>query len=194
MRRRLTLSAATLAAFAALALYATRVSGYADGAPAGFSGGFGEPSCHACHFDSDPDSGPGRLTIDGVPEQFAPGEQYRLIVTLARPEMAMGGFQLTARFERDGTQAGRLAPADGEQERVRVAEQEGIHYASHTKAGTPPDADARAIWRLIWTAPSGDGPVVFHVAANAANGDGTAEGDFIHTASITTAPASPDSR
>ncbi len=191
MTARLTMSAATLCAFAALGVYATaRVSGYAEGAPAGFSGGFGEPSCHACHFDSDPDSGPGRITIAGVPERFTAGEQYPLTVTLSRPEMALGGFQITSRFENGGAQAGTLVPAHGEDERVGVVEQGGIQYASQTKDGTAPTAPGTAVWNLIWTAPPGDGPVVFHVAANAGNADGTAEGDYVHTTSLETAPAS----
>jgi len=192
---RATVSAATLCAVAALGVYATaRVSGYAEGAPAGFSGGFGEPSCHACHFDSDPDSGPGRITIAGVPERFTAGERYPLTVTLSRPEMQLGGFQLTSRFENGGAQAGTLAPAGGDDERVGVADQSGILYVSQKKAGTAPTSAGTAVWNLIWTAPAGDGPVVFHVAANAGNGDGTAEGDHVHTTSVQTAPASPDPR
>ena len=30
---------------------------YAEGAPPGFSGGFKEDSCHACHFHAEPNSG-----------------------------------------------------------------------------------------------------------------------------------------
>ena len=32
---------------------------YAEGAPPGFSGGFKEDSCHACHFHAEPNSGAG---------------------------------------------------------------------------------------------------------------------------------------
>lgn len=185
------LGAATLGVFAALVLYtAPRVSGYAEGAPAGFSGGFGEPSCHACHFDSDPDSGPGRVTVDGVPERFLPGEQYPLTITLTRPAMTFGGFQITGRFTEGGAQAGRLAPADGEAGRVASVEQGGVQYVSQTKAGTALTSADTAVWQLVWTAPEGNGPITFHVAANAGNGDGTAEDDFVHTASVETAPGS----
>ena len=37
---------------------------YAEGAPAGFSGGFKEDTCRACHFDFDLNTGGGRVTID----------------------------------------------------------------------------------------------------------------------------------
>ena len=44
---------------------------YAEGAPPGFSGGFKEESCHACHFHAELNSGGGRVTIEGVPATFA---------------------------------------------------------------------------------------------------------------------------
>ena len=56
-----------------------------DGAPPGFSGGFKEESCNACHFHAEPNSGPGRVTIEGVPATFAPGERYMLTITLRQP-------------------------------------------------------------------------------------------------------------
>lgn len=189
-------SAATLLAVAALvAPLTTRLSGYAVGAPAGFSGGFGEPSCHACHFSAEPNSGPGRLTISGVPEHFAPGRQYPITIALTSPAMKLAGFQMTARFEAGGAQAGSLTPGQGEQERVGVADQGGIQYVSQRKAGTSPTPDKSVKWNVIWTAPTAaDRAVIFHVAANAANGDETAEGDHVHTLAVKSGPGSPPSR
>jgi len=181
-------NAAALTA-AALALFlAPRVSGYADSAPAGFSGGFGEQSCHACHFHEDLNSGPGRVTISGVPEQFAPGERYAVTVTLARAGMKLAGFQLTARFKEGGGQAGTLAPAPGEEERVGIDASGAVQYANQSRKGTALTDASTAVWKLLWTAPRADGPVVFHVAANAANGDDTVEGDFVHTDSVESSP------
>ena len=129
-------SAATLLAFAALGLdVAPRASGYADGAPSGFSGGFGEPSCHACHFHAALNSGPGRVTIAGVPDRFKPGEQYPLTITLTRPDMKLGGFQLTARFKDGGAQAGSLAPDAGELERLRIDVRSGVRYVQPAPEG-----------------------------------------------------------
>lgn len=182
-------AAAALIAAAALALcLAPRVSGYVDGAPAGFSGGFGEQSCHACHFHEDLDSGPGRVTIAGVPKQFAPGRSYPVTVTLTRPGMKLGGFQLTARFKKGGAQAGTLAPAPGEEARVRIDAQGAVQYAGQRRNGAALTAAGMASWKLLWTAPRAEDPVVFHVAANAANGDETAEGDYVHTDSIESSP------
>jgi hypothetical protein len=165
------------------------VTAYAEGAPPGFSGGFGEQSCHACHFHNDVNSGPERVAIGGVPEQFVAGERYPLTVTLSRAGTVLAGFQLAARFKDDGTQAGTLAPAPGEGERVMVESRGGIEYANQRKAGTALAAAHTARWSLVWTAPDTRRPVVFHVAANAGDGDGTAEGDFVETATAETMPA-----
>jgi hypothetical protein len=159
---------------------------YADGAPAGFSGGFGEQSCHACHFEHELNVAPGRVTIDGIPGRFRAGARYPLTVTVTRPGLAAAGFQLTARIEDGGAQGGSLAPSEGEDARVAVAVQGGIQYASQRHAGTAPVAPDAARWTLTWTAPETDSKVVFHVAANAADADGSADGDYVYTAALET--------
>jgi hypothetical protein len=45
---------------------------YAEGAPPGFSGGFGEQTCHACHFHAEVNAGRGRVTLAGVRRHLAP--------------------------------------------------------------------------------------------------------------------------
>ena len=185
MRPRAVVGAATLFASAALFVSAgPRVSGYADGAPPGFSGGFNEESCHACHFHRDLNSGPGRVTLAGLPARVLAGERYRLTITLTRPEMRLAGFQLTARFKDGGTQAGTLAPAPGEEPRVGIDVSRDVQYANQRKAGASPAASDTATWSLVWIAPQTSAPIVFHVAANAADADNTAEGDYVHTAAV----------
>jgi hypothetical protein len=164
---------------------------YADGPPAGFSGGFKEDSCQACHFGADTNVVPGSVTIDGVPERFAAGERYRLTITLKRPGMAMGGFQLTARFAESGAQAGTLAPASDEDKRVRVEQQGDVQYAAQRLDGTALTEADTARWSIDWTAPEAKEPVVFHVSANAANKDDTAQGDYVYTASVESRPSAP---
>jgi len=160
---------------------------YPDGAPPGFSGGFKEDSCTACHFSFDLNQSPGRVVIDGVPARFTPGEKYTLTVTLTRADMKRAGFQLTARFKDSGAQAGTLAPGSAEQSRVGVELSSGIQYANQKKAGASVSAtDVR--WTIEWTAPSGSAPVVFHASANAADGDGTTNGDYVYTASVESEP------
>lgn len=165
---------------------APRTAAYAEGAPPGFSGGFSEQSCHACHFHGEVNSGPERVTIAGVPDRFESGETYALTVTLRRPDMKLAGFQLTARFKDDGTQAGVLAVVPGDDARVKVETQGDVQYANQRKEGTALAEGHTARWSVIWTAPDAMRPVVFHVAANAGDGDGTAEGDYVETATAET--------
>ncbi len=155
---------------------------YADRPPAAHTGGFGEPTCHACHFDQPLDDPAGTLALEGVPSDYTSEESYRLTLLLTRAEMARGGFQLAARFadgERAGQQAGTLRALD---ERVQVTEEGGILYAHQTRMGTSLDAADTGRWTLEWTPPEkGSGAVVFHLVANAANGDDSEFGDFIYT-------------
>ena len=185
--RALVTAAALLPAAALVLPAARRAPGYATGAPPGFSGGFSESSCHACHFHEEVNAPPGRVAIAGVPERFTPGARYPLTVTLTRPGMKLAGFQLTARFK-DGAQAGALAPEPQAQDRLRIDEQRGVQYASQS-AAVSVASSATASWTLTWTAPAGPGPIVFHVAANAADGDETVEGDYVYTATAESTPA-----
>jgi hypothetical protein len=161
---------------------------YAEGAPPGFSGGFKEDSCHACHFHEELNAAPGRITIDGVPKTFTAGEQYTLTITLTRPGMKLAGFQLAARFKDAGAQAGTLAPGPADADRVGVESQGGVQYAGQKKVGVSLGAADAATWTIVWTAPASGGAVMFHVSANAANGNESADGDFVYTASAEAAP------
>jgi hypothetical protein len=155
---------------------------YADGAAPGFSGGFGEQACDACHFEHDINARPGQLTLSGVPERFSPGQRVTLSVALARPEMKLGGFQLTARMESGGAQAGTLVAAPGEEKRVAVDAANGIQYARQRREGAGPVPPGIVRWEVVWTAPQTGGTVMFHASANAADGDEAARGDYVYTA------------
>ena len=96
------------------------VAAYADGAPSGFTGGFKQQAGDACHFEAALNSAPGQATLTGVPERYVAGQQYPLTVTLSRPGMVIGGFQLAARLVEGGAQAGALAPAPGDETRIRI--------------------------------------------------------------------------
>jgi len=162
---------------------------YADGAPPGFSGAFGEQSCHACHFDEDVNAGQGHLAIEGLPERFEPERTYRLTVVLERPGMSAAGLQLTARTESDGRQAGRFAVPPDEADRLKVEERDGVQYVNQQSAGSRVDPADRTRWTILWTAPASDQPIRIAVAANAGNGDESASGDYVFTAARTVTPA-----
>ena len=75
-----------------------RAIAYVEGPPPGNTGGFGEQSCLQCHFDgplNDPD---GSLRLEGVPESYVPGDEYRIDIVLVRSDIRRGGFELAVRF------------------------------------------------------------------------------------------------
>jgi hypothetical protein len=153
-----------------------------DRPPPGHSGGFGEPTCQACHDDAAADSGPGRLTVSGAPDRWEPGRTYLLTVRLSYPGMRAAGFQLTVRFE-DGSQAGSLLPGPDDERRVGISVDRDIQYAHQLYDGGDPSDDGKGRWTLTWHAPADSGRVVLlHAAAVAANDDLSPLGDFVHTA------------
>lgn len=160
--------------------------GHLDEPPTGFSGGFGEQSCDACHFSYDLNDSAGELRISGVPPLYLPGERYPLILTLTRPGMAIGGIQLAARFAVGGEQAGSLAPGEGEEARMAISRSFGIEYAQHLREGTALAAPDTARWTVLWTAPEAGGAVRFHASGNAADQNDSQFGDYIYTTSAET--------
>ena len=59
--------------------------------------------------------------------------------------------------------------------------QGGVQYAGQKKAGASVGIADTAQWTVAWTAPKEGGPVIFHVSANAADGNESADGDFVYT-------------
>lgn len=153
---------------------------YADAPPLAHTGGFGEPTCHACHFDQPLNAPDGALTLAGLPDQYEAGTPYEITVTVHHPDLSRGGFELSARFT-DGGPAGTLRTGTG-RAAVSTEEAAGVQYAYHTAAGTTPTAPDSVAWTLTWTAPSRADSVVFHASANAANFDASEFGDFVYTA------------
>ena len=168
---------------------------YLEGPPPAHTGGLGGDTCHLCHFDNDLDAPGGSLTLTGVPDAFDPSATYRITVTLVRPEMGRGGFQLAARVaegDDTGRQAGTLRAPD-EDERVQVIEGlDAVVYAQHTEPGTELTGNGTTSWTVEWTPPDTEtASLTLHAAANAANDDASEFGDFIYTASATTRLATP---
>jgi hypothetical protein len=162
---------------AALALASAIGLGYEDGAPPAHTGGFGEPDCSACHSDSEKNAPGGSLQVEGLPTAYAAGEQYRLSILLQHPDLASGGFQLALRTA-GGEPAGELlSPSD----RTQVVTEAGQPYLQHTREGLRTDSDGSIRWELQWRTPESAEPVVLNIAANAANDDISALGDFIYT-------------
>ena len=70
----------------------------------------------------------------------------------------------------------------------RSKSQSNVQYANQKRKGAEPTTTGTARWTVVWTAPPGRLPVTFHVAANAADNDESARGDYIYTASASSKP------
>ncbi|HXF95129.1 MAG TPA: choice-of-anchor V domain-containing protein [Gemmatimonadales bacterium] len=154
---------------------------YADGPPPGHTGGFGEPTCTACHAENPLNAPGGTLSLAGLPTAYVPGATYRVTVTLRRGALRRAGFEVTARFA-SGEGAGAWRARDSATATTRG--ENGVVYAHHTRAGSTLTRPGTAQWTLEWTAPPANGDIVFHAAANAANDDNSEFGDFIYTAAF----------
>ena len=156
-------------------------SAYPDGPPPAHTGGFGEPTCTACHDDYDLDEGPGSLSVHGLPARLEPGTVYELQVFLRHEGMNRAGFELSSRFT-DGTQAGRLAPFD---EGTQLVTANGVEYVGHSDAGSHVRGDSIG-WAVRWTTPESlHSEILIHAAANAANGDDSPFEDWVYAGAWT---------
>ena len=159
--------------------------------PPAHTGGFGEPTCESCHMGNALNDPAGAVELRGVPAAgYEPGRAYRVTVLVRRAGMGAGGFEVAARglaSADSGRTAGTWRALD---ERVAITTQGGVAYAHHTELGAEPSADS-ASWTLEWTAPSTPGRVVFHVAANAANGDRSQFDDYVYARGFERAGAAP---
>lgn len=163
-------------------------SPYPEHLTGAFTGGFGEQTCRSCHFDYDLNPGEGRLSVSGVPERITGGETLEIRILLEREELGRAGFQLSARYA-DGKQAGSFEVGDKDRMMFSNTTPDSLKYIQHSTSGSEPLREHETSWTVTWQAPrSLAGPVIFHIAANAANGDQSEFGDFIYTKEITTNP------
>ncbi|MBI3262637.1 MAG: hypothetical protein HYZ58_05745, partial [Acidobacteria bacterium] len=175
---------AALVGLGALAWVPIVLTAYVEGPFPGMTGGFGEPTCQKCHFDNTLNEPPGTLSVAGIPQSYLAGNRYPITMTLRRPEMERGGFEMSVRFARGrraGQQAGTLTPADARRMQIIESENHKLHYIQHTKAGSRATVAGELKWIVEWRAPETEAdPVVFHVAGNASNRDDSALGDYVY--------------
>jgi len=154
-------------AVAAFTLNAARA--FPDGAPWGAANPAAEQNCATCHFDADPVLDSEALIISGLPFMLAPGATYKLKIILEDPDSVTAGFQLIARAANH--EAGTFFSSAAEVEFVGAV----------IRSTAPIRSDAGVSWEVEWRAPIAVmSPVVFYVAASAANDDGSPFGDTIH--------------
>jgi uncharacterized protein (TIGR03437 family) len=179
---------------------------YAEGPDAAVSGVPGElGTCTACHSGGS-GSGSVKLAFPGD-LTYTPGTKQHLIVTVADPAQGRWGFQATVRqASNTKNQAGTLTPTDGNTQNVCTqpalqTEKFGnkctssstpLEYIEHTLSGTRNGTRNQVTFEFDWTPPAtAMGDLTFYVVGNAANGDGSQNGDHIYTAKYTLTVAAP---
>lgn len=154
-------------AVAAFTLNAARA--FPDGAPWGAANPAAEQHCASCHFDADPVRDSAALAIDGLPSKPSPGTTYALRIIFEDPDIVTAGFQLIAHAGE--VQAGTFVSDDANVE----------HIGAAVRSTAPVKSDASVAWAVEWQTPAEITlPLVFYVAATAANDDGSPFGDTIH--------------
>jgi hypothetical protein len=182
---------------------------YEYGPDAGAAGVPGEPgSCNqsGCHTGTPVNGGGGSVTVT-FPNAltYTPGGTQHLVVTIDDAKERRWGFELTARLASDPTaMAGTFSPTDSRTQLMcDTADDLGIgakernentacpaslplEYIEQTLAGYNFVQPSPGKYEFDWNPPATDvGPVTIYVAANAANGDLTQNGDHIYTATYT---------
>ncbi|MBI4531995.1 MAG: hypothetical protein HY709_10810, partial [Candidatus Latescibacteria bacterium] len=147
--------------------------------------------CTHCHRSFALNSGPGKLSITEVPEQYTPGERYTLTINLSQTGQRRWGFEVTA-IQPDLHGAGTFVLTDTvhtQLSRYRPFFQNYFQdYVKHTLAGTyNGTVNASPGWSVDWIAPPrGTKTMTFYGTGNAANGDAVGRsdgnlGDYIYT-------------
>lgn len=144
-----------------------------------FTGGFGEETCHSCHFDYDLNWDEGSLTVNGIPEKIEVGKQYEIEIQVEREGLGKAGFQMSARYP-DGRQAGSFQVSGNQRIMFTKQVPDSLQFIQHSKIGTQLSDDNQNRWIILWQAPEflADS-IYFNIASNAANGDQSEFGDWI---------------
>lgn len=145
-----------------------------------FTGGFGEQTCHSCHFDYDLNWEEGSISVGGIPDKIEPGASYKVKIRVERKDLGKAGFQLTARYP-NGSQAGQFLIEENERVMLTQEVPDSLQYVQHSVKGAKPVKVGENMWNITWRAPTPIlGSVFFNVASNAANGDQSEFGDWIY--------------
>jgi uncharacterized protein (TIGR03437 family) len=178
-----------------------------DAGAAGVPGENGSCSQVGCHTGTGVNAGGGSVSV-ALPQAltYTPGTTQHLVANIDDAKQKRWGFEMTARLANDAkTVAGTFSPTDNRTQlmcasadlvrqvnaKSTCAANLPLVYIEHTQAGYDAVQSSPGKYEFDWNPPATDvGPVTIYVAANAANGDLTQNGDHIYTAAYTLAPQS----
>ena len=152
------------------------------------TGAPGEQTCATsdCHSSNPLNTGSGSVSISGVPDNYTPGQNYTITVTVGTfAGRIRFGFESTV-LDDQGRLAGTITVTDTSRTFLQSGSVGGNlrRYINHSQNGI-----GQSSWSFRWTAPAtAVGRITFYAAGNAANGNGDDSGDFIYTTSKATQP------
>ena len=155
------------------------VFAWSFGPPGEKTGAPGEGTCAnaGCHTGNPLNATGGSLMLT-VPENYTPGQEYDIVVELARAGQKRWGFQMTA-LNSNNARAGTFAISD---DNTKIDIENSKQYIEQTSAGSAAGTRNSNSWTFKWTAPSTDvGRITFYTAGNAADGTFTTAGDYIYS-------------
>ena len=187
--KRLKLSILSIATvlFIGFGLLDERARAFSSGPPPSHTNAPGEANCTSCHTSFELNSGPGNVSINGLPLGYSPNQEVMLSVTTFHPDGFIYGFQLTA-IDSTGAQAGTLVATDAVNTQLTSGFVSGNprQYIAQTFQGALPVEFDQRTWTFKWIAPATNvGPVTFYAAGNGGNANGETTGDYIYTTSAT---------
>ncbi|MBT3234171.1 MAG: hypothetical protein HN356_15335, partial [Calditrichaeota bacterium] len=150
----------------------------------------GNNTCVECHNSFRLNGGEGSLSIEGLPAEYEPGETYNLTINLNSPNTSRWGFEITAHNEQQ-LRGGNFILVNDRETTISGGGGQEPQYVKQLRQGTFA-GNRSASWRIDWQAPeAASGPVVFYLAGNAANNNGSPAGDYIYAISTRLNEAEP---
>ncbi len=144
-------------------------SGGRDDEFAGAPGDFG--TCASCHGGG---SATGDVILSNVPNFFKAGQTYSLTLKINHTSARVGGFQIVATNGVSNTMVGSFSAPSGTH----------INNVNRLTHSFPKSfSSGNTSWTFNWTAPATNPPanVIFFYAGNAADANGSTDGDVIFT-------------
>lgn len=152
-----------------------------------------ELTCVGCHSSFVLNSGPGVLSISGLPATYTANQEVTITISLNQADRAKFGFEATM-LDDLGRRAGDLTATDTTNTQIinGTGNFSGRQYITHTAAGNVPNGTNQSTWTFKWKAPAQNvGRVTLYVSGNAANGNGNNAADYIYVTNASSQAAVP---
>ena len=157
-----------------------------DDGKAGYTNSPGELNCTDCHATFALNSGNGSVTLSStnMPNWvYDPGVTYHMEATVSRASNLLFGICVEALLP-NNTNAGTLVITNTTTTQIKTKTVSGVSRRSVVHKLDAGQGTGTFTFTFDWTAPATNlGDVTFYFAGNAADGDGTEDGDHIYVSS-----------